>query len=140
MLVNTEKVHIEKCGLVLEKCPDGCVAYVQRKDIEQHLKECTHKDRINSLVEQDIHSIRSALQEQSRQVQRIISDIGELRRQNHDIDQWIEKIDISHRNFQIALQHEKNDRKSDVEDIHSNFEQLSYQYKVISRFFFFRFS
>lgn len=128
---------------MLQQCPAGCLAFLQRKHIEQHLRECPRKvghidgENLSSnnnspiFLEQNIGALRSALHEEIRQRHRLIGDIGELRRQNQHFDNWIEQIDTVHRNLTKSLSDEKSNRISDTDRIQKNLEQLEYQYTVV---------
>lgn len=127
---------------MLQKCPGGCLAYLQRKHIEQHLRECPRKidnddGRLTSYdslleLEQNVNTLRSALHEEIRQRHRLIADIGEIRKQNQHFDSWTEQIEAIHRKLTKSLQDEKNNRTLEIENVRISIDQLSYQYKVKS--------
>lgn len=138
------QTHIEHCGQVLEKCPNNCVAYVQRKCIEKHLLECPQtktgdarpdnekesnepNPSLNGdiekrcfLLEQNVIALRSAFQEELRQRHRLITDVGELRKQQQLSESLIQK-------FSDILASRCTDIKKCNEDI----DQFVYQYKVM---------
>lgn len=100
---------------MLQKCPNDCLAYVQRKFMEQHMLECPKKSRnlIEDdeyfVIEQNVGLLRSALHEEIRQRHRLITDIGTLRR----------------------TYAEDNERRSlESENFQREIEGLSRQYKV----------
>ncbi|XP_055296703.1 TNF receptor-associated factor 5-like [Sitodiplosis mosellana] len=98
------KSHLDECGQALQKCPNDCLAYIQRKFLEQHLVECPKNPNGNSIasitdrddeffvLEQNITLLRSALHEEIRQRHRLIADVGSLRKafaamsENHAIE------------------------------------------------------
>lgn len=108
------KSHLDKCAQALQKCPNpGCLAYIQRKFLEQHFLECPKSSNGNStesiaerddeyfVLEQNITLLRSALHEEIRQRHRLIADVGSLRKafaeqsEHHAIES-----DAFHRKFQ----------------------------------------
>lgn len=100
------QAHLEKCGQVLQKCPNDCLAYVQRKFMEQHMLECPKKcrnlieDDEYFVIEQNVGLLRSALHEEIRQRHRLITDIGTLRRTFADDN---ERRSLEAENFQGEL-------------------------------------
>lgn len=134
------KNHIATCGQVLQQCPGGCFAYLQRKHVEPHLLECPRKvgysdgrSSPNESMfnwEQDVNSLRTALHEETRQRLRVIADIGEMRKQNQKFDHWTSEIDVALSNLTKSLKNESKSRETDLETIQQTVEQLKYQYKV----------
>ncbi|XP_031627898.1 TNF receptor-associated factor 5-like [Contarinia nasturtii] len=95
------KSHLDKCKNALQRCPRECLAYIQRKNMEQHLAVCPKKlndivitdhDDEYYILEQNITLLRSALHEEIRQRHRLIADVGALRKtfaedsENHAIE------------------------------------------------------
>lgn len=109
----------------MQKCPNGCVAYIQRKHIDEHLLDCPKKADTSEKVdtrdgdfneaefylalEQNITSLRSALHEEIRQRHRLIADVGALRR---------------------AVMELSEQRTLDVETLQRELESLTHQHKV----------
>lgn len=104
--------HLIHCGQVLEQCPNSCNAYVARIRMRAHVKECprgknrkhngsterlSSTDRLGStehldqqhrpverlsVLEHDIEALRTVLNEEIRQRLHLITDVGNLRKQN----------------------------------------------------------
>lgn len=97
------------------------MAYIQRKFLEQHLRDCPKKSNGNCddtisirddelfALEQNITALRNALHEEIRQQHRLITDVGTLRKQFADEAQhrafenesFREKIDDLSRQCQV---------------------------------------
>lgn len=117
------QAHLDKCGQALQKCPNNCLSYIQRKFMEQHLLECPKKsngdlevcpssseqDGNFFVLEQNINLLRSALHEEIRQRHRLIADIGALRKTSIE---------------------QTNQRSVDVQKYQSEIDSLSHQYNV----------
>lgn len=145
--------HITKCGQVLENCPNNCNAYVQRRRIETHLKDCPKSpqssiDVYNTpvtngllsdddgfqnrllILEQDIRSLRSTLNEEIRQRHRLISDVGGLRKRNIVADEWTQKAGEVLNALKKCLNEETDIRTVDIEQLKVDIGRLMYHYKV----------
>lgn len=84
--------HLDGCSQALQKCPNDCLAYIQRKFMEQHLLDCPKQINGNAIgvtcddddgyfvLEQIITSLQSALHEEIRQRHRLIADVSSLRK------------------------------------------------------------
>lgn len=142
---------------MLEQCPNSCNAYVQRRRIETHLRECpkspttslelysipetngvtngdgdeSYHNRI-SLLEQDIRSLRSILNEEIRQRHRLISDVGGLRKHNVVSDEWSQKVGEVLNVLKKCLNEETEIRAVDIEQLKVDIGRLMYHYKVNS--------
>ncbi|KAJ6637563.1 TNF receptor-associated factor 2 [Pseudolycoriella hygida] len=146
--------HITQCGQVLEKCPNDCNAYVQRRRMEAHLVDC-HKSPQNSMeifntptnngisndddsfqhrlviLEQDIRSMRSTLNEEIRQRHRLISDVGSLRKHNIVSDEWTQKVGDVLNALKKCLNEETEMRTVDIEQLKVDIGRLMYHYKQL---------
>jgi hypothetical protein len=87
------------CGQVLEKCPYNCLSYIQRKNMDTHLRVCSKRgqtkangaqieidleltnERLSS-VEESLMSLRKALNEEIQMRHDMIGDLGVLKRRN----------------------------------------------------------
>ena len=85
------------CGQVLEKCPNNCTAFIQRKNMDKHLKFCVIRDstttasglkdvsflndRLNTM-EEDLTYLRKELNEELKMRFEMISDLGQLKKRN----------------------------------------------------------
>lgn len=84
------------CGKVLEKCPNDCTAFIQRKNMDKHLKFCVIRDstspkggkdsiflneRLKSM-EEDLSYLRKELNEEIKMRYELISDLGQLKKRN----------------------------------------------------------
>uniref|UniRef100_A0A6P4F2J1 TNF receptor-associated factor 3 isoform X1 n=4 Tax=Drosophila rhopaloa TaxID=1041015 RepID=A0A6P4F2J1_DRORH len=106
--------HLIHCGQVLEECPNGCQAFIPRIRMRSHLKECPRTnlqgpngqrmsvsmDRLDRqsdqrllVIEQDVGTIRSVLNEEIRQRLHLITDVGNIRKQNQVVDDWTRDTD-----------------------------------------------
>lgn len=85
------------CGQVLEKCSYNCLAYIQRKNMDEHLKVCSKRglqkgqrvvsdrelaaERLAS-VEENLMFLRKALNEEIQMRHDVIGELGSLKRRN----------------------------------------------------------
>ncbi|GAB0089765.1 TNF receptor-associated factor 3 [Sergentomyia squamirostris] len=140
------KEHVRSCGQVLERCPNNCLAYVQRKSIETHLKECPKTARLqndnnfatlqdfslmeNRLIalEEDIQTYRSALNEEIRQRLHLITDIGALKRKNQVTDEWVTKVSDILAALKKCMNEETQSRCIDMEKCREDIGRLMFQY------------
>jgi hypothetical protein len=84
---------------VLEKCPFNCLSYIQRKNIDKHLKVCSrrsqvtqngHKSETNaeliperlSMIEENLMFLRKSLNEEIQMRLEVIGELGSLKRRN----------------------------------------------------------
>lgn len=93
----------------MEKCPYNCVSYIQRKHMDQHVKTCPKRSSMIlngiqsdidlatlgerlSLIDENLSSMRKALNEEIQMRHEIIGELGGLKRQNQvsfdDIKLW----------------------------------------------------
>lgn len=96
------------CGQVLEKCPNKCEAFVQRKDMEDHLLHCRKRLKQNdssasknrdvsdvrlsfdndtsdvrlSLMEENLVHLREQLNSEIQMRHQLIADLGGLKKRN----------------------------------------------------------
>ncbi|EDW29911.1 GL15839 [Drosophila persimilis] len=99
--------HLIHCGQVLEECPNSCQVFIPRIRMRSHLKECPRSKNLNNqrlsvsmdrldqqpdhrlqVLEQDISTIRSVLNEEIRQRLHLITDVGNIRKQNQVVEDW----------------------------------------------------
>ncbi|KAH8366521.1 hypothetical protein KR084_000120 [Drosophila pseudotakahashii] len=107
--------HLIHCGQVLEECPNGCQAFIPRIRMRSHQKECPRTSQQNQnqnqnhvsnrmsvsmdrldrqsdqrllVIEQDVGTIRSVLNEEIRQRLHLITDVGNIRKQNQVVEDW----------------------------------------------------
>lgn len=105
--------HLIHCGQVLEECPNGCNVFVPRIRMRSHLKECPRSkqqlqqrlsasmERLDQqlephrmqVLEQDIATIRSVLNEEIRQRLHLITDVGNIRKHNQVVEDWTRDTD-----------------------------------------------
>lgn len=81
-------------------------------------------------VGQDVAALRTALHEEIRQRHRLIADIGEIRRQNQQLDIWLECVEAAQKDLQDALGEEAKTRTDDFAVLEKRIDDLAYQYKV----------
>ncbi|XP_055845788.1 TNF receptor-associated factor 5 [Episyrphus balteatus] len=131
----TFKEHLIHCGQVLEPCPNGCSAYIQRKKMRSHLRDCpklnmrtltsngldgTMESRIE-MLEQDISALRSVLNEEIRQRLHLITDVGSLRKQNQVSDEWNQETDQIMGRLQKLINQESELRIAAIEECQHDF-------------------
>ncbi|XP_013098657.2 TNF receptor-associated factor 3 [Stomoxys calcitrans] len=127
--------HLIHCGQVLEQCPNTCNVFVPRIRMRAHLKECPrNKRRSTSLervdhqidtrvqvLENEINTLRSVLNEEIRQRLHLITDVGNLRKQNQIIDDWQHSTNQNVKALQLRLDEENNQRTFEVEQCQQDF-------------------
>lgn len=100
-----------------------------------HLKECPRNkrrsasaDRIDQhvdyrvqVVENEINTLRSVLNEEIRQRLHLITDVGNLRKQNQVIDDWQQSTNQSLKSLQNRLDEENTQRTFEVEQCQQDF-------------------
>lgn len=110
----------------MQKCPNNkCLAYIQRKFLEQHLNDCPKNENGESMesmadrddeffaIEQNINKLRSALHEEIRQRHRLIADIGTIKKysardsENHalEYESFHKRIDDLARQCNVSKVH-----------------------------------
>lgn len=121
--------------------------------METHLKEC-HKSPKQSMdvdnipitngimfendsdqnrlliLEEDIRSLRSSLNEEIRQRARLITDVGNLRKHNIVSDEWTQKVGDVLNALKKCLNEETDMRTVDIEQLKVDIGRLMYHYKV----------
>lgn len=147
--------HIDECGQILERCPNRpCVAYVERKLVVEHLRDCQHRtDNKSSMaarstendnrfaeLDQNVSALRTVLNEEIRQRHRLISDVGALRKQNQSTDDWIAKVTDVLAAIKRSANAETEAQQIQLKGCKEDIEQLAYQYKArfyqLSKLFF----
>uniref|UniRef100_A0A1I8M3S8 Uncharacterized protein n=1 Tax=Musca domestica TaxID=7370 RepID=A0A1I8M3S8_MUSDO len=127
--------HLIHCGQVLEQCPNTCNVFVPRIRMRAHLKECPRNkrrsasaDRVDQqvdyrvqVVENEINTLRSVLNEEIRQRLHLITDVGNLRKQNQVIDDWQQSTNQSLKSLQNRLDEENTQRTFEVEQCQQDF-------------------
>lgn len=143
------QAHIDECGQILEKCPNKCVAYVERKLIADHLRECgkvgdksvtktsarsTDNDDRFVVMEENVVALRTVLNEEIRQRHRLISDVGDLRKKNQNTEEWITRVGDVLTVLKKCLNDETEMRTTEIKNCKEDIERLMYQYKVCKTF------
>ncbi|KAH8303978.1 hypothetical protein KR044_012570 [Drosophila immigrans] len=119
--------HLIHCGQVLEECPNSCHVFIPRIRMRSHLKECPrnkpqqaqqprlsvsmerldqHADHRVQVLEQDITTIRSVLNEEIRQRLHLITDVGNIRKHNQVVEDWTRDTDESINELRRQLEEE----------------------------------
>lgn len=124
----------------MEQCPNSCNAFIPRIRLRSHLKECPRaKQRLSSgnsmerldqhqldhhrlqVIEQDIGALRSVLNEEIRQRLHLITDVGNLRKQNQIADEWTLRTEGILENLKKRLEEENAQRSYEVQQCQSDF-------------------
>lgn len=159
------KSHIQNCGQRLERCPNNCLSYIQRKRMDDHLRECrilspenvppSNYDNIAQTngrspdegvthfypnesefesklldIEDNIVALRNALNEEIRQRHRLITDVGEVRKQNVATDEWSSKINDILDGLKCCLNDESKTRENAIGNCRDEIERIESQYQV----------
>lgn len=90
----------------------------------------TNNDDRFPIVEQNVTALRTILNEEIRQRHRLISDIGELRKQNQDTKEWITRVGDVLTVLKNSVNVETEMRSVEVKNCKEDIERLAYQYKV----------
>lgn len=114
--------------------------------LDNHLKDCPKtnnasphtptaehlKDVENRLciLEQDVVSLRSALNEETRQRHRLIVDLGGIRKHNQNADEWTNKVGDVLAALKKCLNEETESRCIDMQQCKNDIGQLLFQYQV----------
>uniref|UniRef100_A0A1A9V0H3 MATH domain-containing protein n=1 Tax=Glossina austeni TaxID=7395 RepID=A0A1A9V0H3_GLOAU len=127
--------HLIHCGQVLEQCPNTCKVFLPRLRMRAHLKECPHakyrssscenldemaEQRIQTL-ENDINTLRNVLNEEIRQRLHLITDLGNVRKQNQLQDEMSHSVQESLKHLQNRLNEENTQRCYEVEQCQQDF-------------------
>ncbi|TDG39576.1 hypothetical protein AWZ03_014002 [Drosophila navojoa] len=135
--------HLIHCGQVLEQCPNSCNVFIPRIRMRSHLKECqrgNHQQKMQRLtasmerldqfadhrvqvLEQDISTIRSVLNEEIRQRLHLITDVGNIRKNNHVVEDWTRVTDDCIAELRQQLNEERAQRTFATEQ-----NQVDFQY------------
>ncbi|XP_022208731.1 TNF receptor-associated factor 3 [Drosophila obscura] len=135
--------HLIHCGQVLEECPNSCQVFIPRIRMRSHLKECPrsknlHNQRLSvsmdrldqqqsdhrlQVLEQDISTIRSVLNEEIRQRLHLITDVGNIRKQNQVVEDWTRGTDDTLGGLRRQLEEEASQRAYVAEQ-----NQIDFQY------------
>lgn len=114
--------HLLTCGQVLEKCPYNCVSYIQRKNMDQHVKVCPRRSSMIlngiksdvdlatlgerlTMIDDNLSSLRKALNDEIQMRHDIIGELGSLKRRNQ-VKFWHVKKDFK---FLMAHFYDPND-------------------------------
>ncbi|XP_055371368.1 TNF receptor-associated factor 5 [Condylostylus longicornis] len=151
----TFKEHIIHCGQVLEKCPQSCEVYVQRKRMRNHLRECPKVIKRNSstnistnenqnettefinrisVLEQDINALRSVLNEEIKQRLHLITDVGSLRKHNQISDEWTQKVGDVLFNMKRCINEEASFRTSEINRLNDEISKLLHENHDLKRY------
>ncbi|XP_065724238.2 putative leucine-rich repeat-containing protein DDB_G0290503 isoform X6 [Drosophila suzukii] len=137
--------HLIHCGQVLEECPNGCQAFIPRIRMRSHQKECPRINQQNQnvnnrmsvsmdrldrqsdqrllVIEQDVGTIRSVLNEEIRQRLHLITDVGNIRKQNQVVEDWTRDTEKALDELRHQMDEESNRRAFAIEQ-----NQLDVQY------------
>ncbi|EDW08045.2 TNF receptor-associated factor 3 isoform X2 [Drosophila mojavensis] len=135
--------HLIHCGQVLEECPNSCNVFIPRIRMRSHLKECQrgkHQQKMQRLtasmerldqfadhrvqvLEQDISTIRSVLNEEIRQRLHLITDVGNIRKHNNVVEDWTRETDDCIAELRQQLDEERAQRTLATEQ-----NQVDFQY------------
>ena len=85
--------HLLTCGQVLEKCRHNCLSYIQRRNMDKHLKVCSKRPQINglngdfndeklSVMEENLMFLRKSLNEEIQMRHEMIGELGNLKKRN----------------------------------------------------------
>lgn len=122
---------------------------MERKLIADHLRECvnagdksvskttshsTYNDDRFSVMEQNVVALRTVLNEEIRQRHRLISDVGDLRKQNQSTEEWITRVGDVLTVLKKCLNDETEMRITEMKNCKEDIERLMYQYKVCKNF------
>lgn len=85
------------CGQVLEKCPFNCLSYIQRKNMDKHVKVCSKRtspvpmesksdeslmsERL-SLIEENLMFLRKTVNGEIQMRNDMIGDLGNIKKRN----------------------------------------------------------
>ncbi|EDW00130.1 TNF receptor-associated factor 3 [Drosophila grimshawi] len=136
--------HLIHCGQVLEECPNSCNVFIPRIRMRSHLKECPrskhqqmqrlsvsmerldqHADHRVQVLEQDIATIRSVLNEEIRQRLHLITDVGNIRKHNQVVEDWTRDTDEVIVELRRQLQDEGAQRSFAAEQNQVDFQYCS---------------
>lgn len=81
-------------------------------------------------VDQNINALRSALHEEIKQRHRLISDVGDIRRQNIMSDEWVQKINDVLDELKKCLGDETKNRETEVKHCRDEIDRVERQYEV----------
>lgn len=101
--------HLLTCGQVLEKCSYNCLAYIQRKNMDKHLKVCSKRPQASiqnglqrensemsndkmSMLEENLMFLRKSLNEEIQMRHDMIEELGSLKKRNQVCDFEMEKL------------------------------------------------
>ncbi|XP_017156149.1 TNF receptor-associated factor 3 isoform X1 [Drosophila miranda] len=134
--------HLIHCGQVLEECPNSCQVFIPRIRMRSHLKECPRSKNLNNqrlsvsmdrldqqpdhrlqVLEQDISTIRSVLNEEIRQRLHLITDVGNIRKQNQVVEDWTRGTDETLGGLRRQLEEDASQRAYAEEQ-----NQIDFQY------------
>ncbi|KAH8336627.1 hypothetical protein KR074_004133 [Drosophila pseudoananassae] len=133
--------HLIHCGQVLEECSNGCQAFIPRIRMRMHLKECPrskqlqnqrgsvimdhqeHSDHHLQVLQQDVGAIRSVLNEEIKQRLHLITDVGNIRKQNQVVKDWTRDMEEEVGGLRIQLEDEVSHRSFVAEQ-----NRLDFQY------------
>ncbi|KAL7032129.1 hypothetical protein ACKWTF_007230 [Chironomus riparius] len=145
----TVKGHLLTCGQVLEKCPYNCLSYIQRKNMDNHVKNCVKRDeksvpvqnvaddiqneRLMS-IEENLTFLRKSLNEEIRMRHDLIVELGHLKKRNQITDEWTSKVSEVLNLLQKRIEEEKECRQLEIKDFHGVIDNLLKQFQEIKGF------
>lgn len=92
--------------------------------------QSTDNDDRFSTMEENVTALRTVLNEEIRQRHRLISDVGELRKQNRNTEEWITKVGDVLSVLKKYMKDETEMRSSEFKNCKEDIDRLTYQYKV----------
>lgn len=148
LLIVCPQEHLIHCGQVLEECPNSCNVFVPRIRMRSHLKECprskqqqqqqrlsvsmerldqpqhlvAHDPHRVQVLEQDIATIRSVLNEEIRQRLHLITDVGNIRKHNQVVEDWTRDTDECLAELRRLLGAETAQREYAMEQTQGDFQ------------------
>lgn len=126
---------MEQCREKLVKCPNNCQKeYISRVELEEHLKDCdllgnSREIKLNNeltmdhieQLEIDMNLMRGMLNEELKQRFHLITEIGQLRRQQLLHNEWSANTDKTVALVQKRLDEEVGQRCYEVEQCQQDF-------------------
>lgn len=99
----------------LKECPRSKRRSASLERLDQHI------DHRVQVVENEINTLRSVLNEEIRQRLHLITDVGNLRKQNQIYDEWTHTTEENIKSLQKRLQEENTQRCFEVEQCQQDF-------------------
>lgn len=137
--------HLRECRIlspetISSACDDGAVSSLEmngKRCAESITRFGANDTEIESKlldIEQNIIALRNALNEEIRQRHRLITDVGEIRKQNLVSDEWAAEVSQFMERVKEKIDDEATARVSDVKSCHDEINRIERQYQVSSIF------